>query len=365
MKFHLVIASPSFEEGLVFFLEELGFVIDEITPSETPSLAVLSGYGLTICLDKNAELEPVTLRVATEDKGLLGTEKVGPNGTKVVFGTNQGEGFIPVSGEPSFALNEAARAEWTTGRAGMKYRNLLAGGTWDYIASHIKIPGSGTVPDWVHYHDVNFQIIYCYKGAAKLVYEDQGPPFLFKAGDCVLQPPHIRHQVLESYEDLEVIEVVTPLNHSTLSDHVMNLPNEELNPDRDFKGQRFIWDQAKNRDWKMADTSQASLYQIGETGIGEASARQGDVRILRPVESGEDIRPLVHVNEENRSDFVLWFVLSGTTGFDRSSGIPLRTVRASDAISIIGAPPEYGDVVFRDPSSDFSVLEVRLPQETL
>ena len=53
MKFHLVVPSPSFDEGLAFFLDELGFTLERITPSENPSLAILTGFGISICLDKN------------------------------------------------------------------------------------------------------------------------------------------------------------------------------------------------------------------------------------------------------------------------------------------------------------------------
>ena len=364
MKFHLVIASPFFEEGLSFFLDDLGFAIDKISPAETPSLAVLSGNGLTICLDKNAKLEPVTLNVTTEDKDLLGTQKTGPNGTKIVFGLNQLEAAMGVSTEPIFAFNEADHAEWTTGRAGMMYRNLLPSGSWDFIASHIRIPGSGEVPDWVHYHDASFQIIYCHKGAAKLVYEDQGPPFIFKSGDCVLQPPRIRHQVLESYEDLEVVEVVTPLNHSTYSDHIMNLPNEAFNPDRAFESQRFTWDQAENRKWQTTDAAPSLSYQAGKTGIGEASAHRGEVQILRPLDSGETTLPIIPFPEQNSSAFILWFVLSGTAVFDSSTKTPPQQVNEGDAITAINGAPECVGAGFSDYSDNFSVLEVNLPSET-
>eukprot|EP01052_Picozoa_sp_SAG31_P001309 SAG31_NODE_44_length_31168_cov_16.507290_19_plen_124_part_00 len=59
----------------------------------------------------------------------------------------------------------------------------------------------------VHFHRVAFQIIYCLKGWVRLSYEGQGPPFVLRAGDCVLQPPTIRHRVLESGDGLEVVEL--------------------------------------------------------------------------------------------------------------------------------------------------------------
>ena len=72
----------------------------------------------------------------------------------------------------------------------MLYRDLVPdrlGGS--IIASHISIPDGGPVPDMVHYHTIGFQLIYCYRGWVRLVYEDQGPEFIINAGDCVIQPP--------------------------------------------------------------------------------------------------------------------------------------------------------------------------------
>ena len=47
--------------------------------------------------------------------------------------------------------------EWTMGRAGMMYRDLLAdrsGGTM--AVSHIRLTEGGPVPDYVHYHKIDF-----------------------------------------------------------------------------------------------------------------------------------------------------------------------------------------------------------------
>jgi quercetin dioxygenase-like cupin family protein len=41
-------------------------------------------------------------------------------------------------------------------------------------------------------------MIYCHRGWVRVVYEDQGEPFVMHPGDCVLQPPGIRHRVLEA-----------------------------------------------------------------------------------------------------------------------------------------------------------------------
>jgi quercetin dioxygenase-like cupin family protein len=93
-------------------------------------------------------------------------------------------------------------------------------------------------------------MIYCYKGWAKLVYEDQGKPFIFQAGDCVLQPPEIRHRVLENSDGFEVVEISSPASHMTCTDPELDLPTREISPDRDYNGQNFVQHIAKKAEWR-------------------------------------------------------------------------------------------------------------------
>ena len=130
---------------------------------------------------------------------------------------------------------------WSVGRAGMMYRDLIPdrlGGK--LIASHIRIVEGGPVQDAVHYHKIDFQVIYCLKGGIKVVYEDQGSPFWLRPGDCVLQPPGIRHRVLEAEAGSEVIEITSPADHETWFDQDLELPTREINEHRIFGGQKFV-----------------------------------------------------------------------------------------------------------------------------
>jgi mannose-6-phosphate isomerase-like protein (cupin superfamily) len=38
---------------------------------------------------------------------------------------------------------------------------------------------------------------------------------MVRPGDCVLQPPNIRHREIEHSEDLELIEIVSPADFAT------------------------------------------------------------------------------------------------------------------------------------------------------
>ena len=147
----------------------------------------------------------------------------------------------------------------------MQYRDLIPGRLGgQFIASHIRIPDGGETPDYVHYHKVRFQMIYCKTGWVRVVYEDQGPPFILEAGDCVLQPPEIRHRVLESSAGLEVIEISSPAIHETWADHELILPTSQHLPERIFNGQKFVRHQAKTAEWKP---SRYEGFEERDTGI--------------------------------------------------------------------------------------------------
>ncbi len=161
----------------------------------------------------------------------------------------------------------------------MQYRDLIPGRLdGRYIASHIRIPNGGPVPDYVHHHDIEFQMIYCYSGWVKVVYEDQGPPFVMQAGDCVLQPPHIRHRVLECSDQMEVIEVSSPAEHETHVDHDMQLPNASIDANRDFGGQRFVRHQSSKAEWLPGPCAGLESRDLG---IGEATNGLVSVQVIR------------------------------------------------------------------------------------
>ena len=57
-------------------------------------------------------------------------------------------------------------------------------------------------------------MVYVLKGWVTFEYEGEGPVTL-EAGDCVHQPPGIRHRELAHSDDLEMLEIVTPANFGT------------------------------------------------------------------------------------------------------------------------------------------------------
>ena len=116
--------------------------------------------------------------------------------------------------------------------------------------------------------DVRAQVIHCRRGEVRVAYEDQGPPILMREGDTVLQPPGIRHRVLECSDGLEVIEVTSHAEHVTHVDHELTLPTAAVPPARSFDGQRFAWHRRQGAEWRPWGTAG---FEACVTGIGAAS----------------------------------------------------------------------------------------------
>ncbi len=235
----MVIPCVELAPAIDALVDLLGFRLDMIMPADDPAIAELSGHGLRLRLD----------------------------------------------------ASDSAAGDAGVGRAGMVYRDLLPGRLGGrFIASHITIPDGGPVPDYVHYHDVRYQSIHCVRGWVRVVYEDQGPPFVLEAGDCVLQPPGIRHRVLESSPGLEVVEVGSPAAHPTRVDHDLQLPTSEMRPERTFGGQRFVHHRASEgtpQPWR------ADGFECIDTGIADATDGLAGARTVRSTAAGRVHGPVV------------------------------------------------------------------------
>ena len=66
-----------------------------------------------------------------------------------------------------------------------------------------------------HYHDVDFQMIYVLKGWIKGEYEGAGVVTMHE-GACWLQPPKIKHTVLDYSHDCELLEIILPAEFDTV-----------------------------------------------------------------------------------------------------------------------------------------------------
>lgn len=342
----VVLPCTDLDPTVDFFTEQLEFRLDTIMPADDPSIAVLSGHGMGIRLVRDGAGAPGELRLYCDHPTAVG-ELVAPNGTRVQLVDAAAPLVVPDT-SPAFELTRPDGSIGDVGRAGMHYRDLLPsrqGGR--FIASHIMIPAGGPVPDYVHHHRVRFQLIYCAAGWVRVVYEDQGPPFLLQAGDCVLQPPGIRHRVLEASPGLEVVEVGCPADHETSVEHVIVLPTSDVRPERRFENQLFVRHQVSAARWQ---SWRRTGFEFRDTGIAAATDGLAGVRVVRVSgEPSEDGGP-------HDGEWQFWYVLSG------SAGLAVED-RGEEALSkgVAVAVPAGTAHRLRDVSDDFEFLEVVLP----
>jgi Cupin domain len=66
-----------------------------------------------------------------------------------------------------------------------------------------------------HYHDVNVQMIYVLKGWIRTEFEGQGEVTMGE-GTAWLQPPRIKHSVLDYSDDCELLEIISPARFDTV-----------------------------------------------------------------------------------------------------------------------------------------------------
>jgi uncharacterized protein YjlB len=337
----VILPGSPLDATVAFFVDRLGFRVDAVRPADDPAVTVVSGHGLRLRLDRSVAGEPgrIRLRVAGDQHETLSA----PNGTVVELVPDRPPVRLPPL-KAAFTVSRVAGAGgWGTGRAGMQYRDLLPGRLGGrVVASHIGIPDGGPVPDYVHFHRIRFQMIFCHRGWVRVVYEDQGEPFVLEAGDCVLQPPEIRHRVLEASPGLEVVEIGSPAEHDTLADHGLALPTGALQPERSFFGQRFVRHRASTATW----VAEGPGVEARDTGIGAATGGLAQVHLVRG--------PLAATPAGE-----LWcaFVRAGSAVLRRDGHVEGDRLVEGDCVSV----PAGTGVTFDDVSADFEVLRVEIP----
>ena len=67
----------------------------------------------------------------------------------------------------------------------------------------------------LHFHDVEFQMVYVLKGWIKTYLEGQGETMM-KQGSAWTQPPRIKHLILDYSDDVELLEVILPAEFKTV-----------------------------------------------------------------------------------------------------------------------------------------------------
>jgi len=103
-------------------------------------------------------------------------------------------------------------------RSYAKYRDLgMSKATNGLLQAHVirlLPPCDPKVVSKRHYHDVDLQIIYVLKGWIKGEYD--GQVVTMREGAAWLQPPRIKHTVLDYSDDCELLEIIVPADFKTV-----------------------------------------------------------------------------------------------------------------------------------------------------
>jgi hypothetical protein len=105
-------------------------------------------------------------------------------------------------------------------RSHATYRDLGIGAATNgmvqaHVIRHVR-PAPHEGAGKLHYHDVQFQMIYVLKGWLRTEFQGQGA-ITMRQGTCWLQPPRIVHAVREYSDDCELLEIILPAEFETVT----------------------------------------------------------------------------------------------------------------------------------------------------
>lgn len=128
------------------------------------------------------------------------------------------------------------------------YRDFgFAGPTQGALAAHVLRFVPSYDPDVSgkrHVHDVDFQMVYLFKGWISYEFEGVGP-ISMQPGNAWTQPPGIRHTVTAYSDDCELMELVMPVEYATIDVDPAGTTPDETTPirhllTRNAPPQRFV-----------------------------------------------------------------------------------------------------------------------------
>jgi quercetin dioxygenase-like cupin family protein len=119
-----------------------------------------------------------------------------------------------------FTVSHRGAADFAGGlRRYAKYRDLgISAATNGLVQAHVVQFVPPCRPEEVsklHYHDVEFQMVYVLKGWIKTELEGEGG-ITMREGSCWIQPPRVKHRVLDYSDDCQVLEIVLPADFQTV-----------------------------------------------------------------------------------------------------------------------------------------------------
>jgi len=123
--------------------------------------------------------------------------------------------------QQKFTVSHYREEDFDAGlRSYAKYRDLgIADATGGMVRAHVIRmipPFNAEEVSTPHYHDVDFQMVYVLNGSITTEFEGEGV-HTFTAGSCWIQPPGIKHTVLDYSDDCEILEIILPADFETVT----------------------------------------------------------------------------------------------------------------------------------------------------
>jgi mannose-6-phosphate isomerase-like protein (cupin superfamily) len=147
----------------------------------------------------------------------IALQRRAPRRSKKAPPKTAGTGHVFAKGK--LHVSHASDAFWDEGlREYFAYRDLgMVARTGGRVRAHVIRPsGPYAKPGDLHYHVLDFQMVYVLKGWARVHFDGIGE-VRFEEGSCMYQEPGIHHRVIEYSDDYTVIEITIPADFETVS----------------------------------------------------------------------------------------------------------------------------------------------------
>jgi hypothetical protein len=163
-----------------------------------------------------------TKSAAKSKAGAKGTRRAAPSKRRATTKQRVASKAAPKARRPqAFRVSHLHEDDFETNglRSYAKYRDLgVAAATSGLARAHVirfVPPFRADVVSIPHFHDVELQLIYVLKGWLVTEFEGHGP-ITMRQGSSWVQPPRIKHAVLDYSDDCEVLEVILPADFETV-----------------------------------------------------------------------------------------------------------------------------------------------------
>jgi quercetin dioxygenase-like cupin family protein len=151
--------------------------------------------------------------------------------------------------------------------------------------------------------------------------------------------------VLLASDGIEVIEIGVPAEHVTEIEHVMALPTPDVRPDREWQGQKFVYNQGDKAAW---GPFRIPGFKARDTTINAGTKGVASVMVARPT------GPSPWTSHD--ADILFSFVMAGGMTLEGEGKDPTRLSPGDAFVIPPGMATRYGEV-----TDDLELLEVTLP----